>query len=177
MLPICCQCNASGSCRNCSCKKVNRHCSNCLPFHRGHCLNSGQQFSQLPPHNAPVSNLDTLQSPANEDAAEVPQQAEMGSTLAPDLDLATINVTPPSPSLVNPSTITDLPHFTPLSTPTCTFRWGDMVVKRLYKLSIAVITKSCIGDGTSSRYQLAKRSLRNSHASFKLMQMTPPLKA
>ena len=39
MPKICCRCNASGRCTNCSCKKSNRQCVNCLPFRQGHCNN------------------------------------------------------------------------------------------------------------------------------------------
>ena len=39
MPKTCCRCNASGRCTNCSCKKANRVCVNCLPFRQGHCNN------------------------------------------------------------------------------------------------------------------------------------------
>ena len=39
MPKTCCRCNSSGRCTNCSCKKANRVCVNCLPFRQGHCNN------------------------------------------------------------------------------------------------------------------------------------------
>ena len=39
MPKTCCRCNASGRCTNCSCKKANRVCVNCLPSRQGHCNN------------------------------------------------------------------------------------------------------------------------------------------
>ena len=38
--PVCCRCNASGRCKKCSCTKLNKECSNCLPLRRGHCHNT-----------------------------------------------------------------------------------------------------------------------------------------
>ena len=38
-MPVCCRCNASGRCKNCSCKKSGKPCFDCLPFHQGRCEN------------------------------------------------------------------------------------------------------------------------------------------
>ena len=38
-IPICCRCNGSGRCLNCSFPRSRNHCSDCLPIRRGHCCN------------------------------------------------------------------------------------------------------------------------------------------
>ena len=42
MPPTCCRCNASGCCKNCSCKKSKKVCSNCQPSRLGKCVNEQQ---------------------------------------------------------------------------------------------------------------------------------------
>ena len=39
-MPICCSCNSSGRCRNCSCVKAGRACSSCLPSRLSRCENA-----------------------------------------------------------------------------------------------------------------------------------------
>ena len=116
MPPVCCRCNASGSCKNCSCKKANRSCSNCLPLRQGHCTNTDQQLSSL---HTPVNEDIELLGRAPPETVEAPQRAKMGPSLTPDSV-----ATPSLSAMTNDSTIADLPQFTPLSTPN--FRWGDM---------------------------------------------------
>ena len=36
---VCCRCNGDGKCKNCSCAKEGKNCSNCLLSHRGKYLN------------------------------------------------------------------------------------------------------------------------------------------
>ena len=38
-MPACCHCNGVGHCINCSCSKLGRSCSDCLPLRRGNCQN------------------------------------------------------------------------------------------------------------------------------------------
>ena len=38
-MPQCCRCNGSGRCKNCSCKKAGRVCTNCLPSKKNQCKN------------------------------------------------------------------------------------------------------------------------------------------
>ena len=40
MPQACCRCNASDRCKNCSCKKLKKPCSNCLPQRLGKCENT-----------------------------------------------------------------------------------------------------------------------------------------
>ena len=42
MPPTCCRCNASGRCKNCSCKKSKKVCSKCQPSRLGKCANVQQ---------------------------------------------------------------------------------------------------------------------------------------
>ena len=39
-MPVCCRCNTSGRCKNCSCRKSGRSCVNCLPHRHGRCQNA-----------------------------------------------------------------------------------------------------------------------------------------
>ena len=38
-MPVCCRCNGSGRCNNCSCSKAGKLCVDCLPIRRGRCNN------------------------------------------------------------------------------------------------------------------------------------------
>ena len=51
-MPVCCQCNASGRCKNCSCKKSGRPCVDCLPLRQGRGQNA-QQSSDSAGHSPP----------------------------------------------------------------------------------------------------------------------------
>ena len=42
---VCCRCNASGRCKNCSCRKAGKECVNCLPSRRARCDNPSSQES------------------------------------------------------------------------------------------------------------------------------------
>ena len=49
-MPVCCRCNASGCCKNCSCKKSCRPCVDCVPLRQGRCyLYSRHLDMRLPP--------------------------------------------------------------------------------------------------------------------------------
>ncbi len=73
----CCKCNKSGSCKGCTCAKVNTPCVSCLPGKLGKCVNltlipKSQTQSQLPtkPDSSQSSNhiaqTSTYQSSAGE---------------------------------------------------------------------------------------------------------------
>ena len=120
MPPVCCRCNASGSCKNCSCKKPNQKCSKCLPLRRGHCVNSVEQPTQ--PVADHVVTCPTL--PPNlhtEDDGKdchffTPPEIQVNSNFPP----------PPNDTdnITHTSTVADLPPFVPISTPN--FTWGDL---------------------------------------------------
>lgn len=52
MPTTCCRCNGSGRCRNCSCVKAQRQCTNCLPKRKGTCSNTNS------PHADDVQQLE-----------------------------------------------------------------------------------------------------------------------
>ena len=62
MPKVCCRCNASGRCTNCSCKKSNRKCVNCLPFRQGHCNNPRTRATTTPLLGQPLENQDQSQT-------------------------------------------------------------------------------------------------------------------
>ena len=43
---VCCRCNKTGRCRNCSCEKTGNHCQSCLPSRLGQCSNCSITISQ-----------------------------------------------------------------------------------------------------------------------------------
>ena len=42
-MPVCCRCNGSGRCKNCSCSRSGTACTDCLPSKRGRCRNTRQE--------------------------------------------------------------------------------------------------------------------------------------
>ena len=42
-MPVCCRCNGSGRCKNCSCSRSGAACTDCLPSKRGRCCNTRQE--------------------------------------------------------------------------------------------------------------------------------------
>ena len=66
-MPVCCRCNGSGRCRNCSCSKAGKPFVNCLPQRKGRCINeslshdrkSGQTITQgtQPPSSPSATQL------------------------------------------------------------------------------------------------------------------------
>ena len=73
-MPVCCRCSASGRCKNCSCKKSNRECSNCLPSRRGHCHNTGTPATSpyAVPQSAPTEPESASTVPAGDPASTEP---------------------------------------------------------------------------------------------------------
>ena len=124
-MPIYCRCNGSGSCKNCSCKKASRSCSDCLPRRRGRCTNSDQQLSRPSTDSTPVPGQTLPPSFTNEppscppaETAEALQHAETRVRLTPDL--AAIDVTPITPvmaimpsQILPPSPINEPPSSAP----------------------------------------------------------------
>ena len=182
-----CRCNGSGSCKNCSCRKANSSCSNCLPLRRGHCTNTDQQLPRPSTDNAPASRQalpSSLHTPDNEgieppaiappETGEAPQRAEAGPSLTTDSAAKNVtpsNVTPSRSATANDSTIADL--LPPISEG---LTW---MAKRSLTLLIAATRRLCIGDGTFLRFHLekpAKRLFESSDACFKPTQMVLPLK-
>ena len=90
MPKICCRCNASGRCTNCSCKKSNRKCLNCLQLRQGHCNNPPTAASATPAATAaPDLSLHT-------DKQDQSTTTSPGDTAVGDQPTLTSNLTPPS---------------------------------------------------------------------------------
>ena len=53
----CCRCNCTGSCKNCSCVKAGRTCSNCLPRKLGKCANDAAAIGAHLPADPLASGL------------------------------------------------------------------------------------------------------------------------
>ena len=134
MPPVCCRCNASGSCKNCSCKKANRTCLNCLPHRRGCCANSVPQISPSATDPAPTcpNPASSLHTSIRVDEVTPPEAPELAGTqlsLTPAISTPAISTPAILPAILTPANLTsataaDLPPFVPISTPN--FRWGDV---------------------------------------------------
>ena len=122
---ICCRCNASGRCKNCSCKKAGKECSNCLPCRRGHCEN-------LPPGERGAHGPTTMITSLNEqeggdrDIQHSPIQPRntnvVEQNMAPSISETQIP-SQPEIQLTLEQDIDDLPTYTPVPEPN--FRWGE----------------------------------------------------
>ena len=55
-MPVCCWCNSSAHCKNCSCTKSGHQCVNCLPGQNGQCSNHNILTIQ-PPGPSQMKNL------------------------------------------------------------------------------------------------------------------------
>ena len=127
MPPVCCRCNASGSCKNCSCRKANRECSNCLPHRRGHCTNAPCQAVPLPANTSIRNIANTQTAPtASTEPVFTPQHQHVHNFSPSPEDL--------TPFVMQQDTLTvssdqdsnqshPLPGFTAI--PTSNFQWGD----------------------------------------------------
>ena len=130
-MPVCCRCNASGSCKNCSCKKSNQECSNCLPLRRGHCTNT--HAPAIKDSTATLPHLDTqkLFEPINDATQEAPTVSTNTLEILTPLSDTTIPESRDvfTPAILNDeqneptttTTINDLPPFTQIPNPK--FRW------------------------------------------------------
>ena len=78
MPPVCCRCNASGRCKNCSCRKANKLCSNCLPCRKGHCDNL--PVTEADPENTPTSETRLVET-NSEDCDKVPVETTQPMSL------------------------------------------------------------------------------------------------
>ena len=139
-MPSCCQCNASGQCKNFSCKKSKRRCLNCLPSRQGHCANStpatDHHAGELGQNPAPTADaLERLD--ASEKNGNPSQTAAAGFTPSQDMDFTPILTTrvPLVEAIVNgvrdtstdntpPTLVKDLPAYIPSTT--ANFKWGEV---------------------------------------------------
>ena len=132
MPPVCCRCNASGRCKNCSCRKVNKQCSNCLPCRLSHC------------ENLPTTNPETQKTPKRtsqpvgigNDLPEVTVETQVRETTSiPETQEILVSSPPHSDVLESQAahelreedaetSVSHLPPFPPSSD--STFCWGNV---------------------------------------------------
>lgn len=163
---VCCRCNRTGRCLNCSCVKGGRACESCLPRRLGHCVNTTQitppsQADAAPPQASsasipglPTPSDSTLSAPLNTLPLLSPEQlATLSASFS--TDLSTLTTTVPSAE-VTPTTGTavELPAFSPTGQPT--FTWGlyDSMTFIL-TLSMLYMKKLCTGGRTYLGFPLA----------------------
>ena len=118
-------------CKNCSCKKANRECSNCLPHRRGHCTNAPSLQSNSAITSSDKSNSAQSQNTQTQAVTTEPTEPAFPTSLAENLSSFPQDVTPLD-MLQNTSTTSPdedsnqshpLPSFTEIPTPN--FRWGE----------------------------------------------------
>ena len=108
-MPVCCRCNASGQCKNCSCKKSKKRCLNCLPSRRGHCANAPSDTSSLETQRPQAQSL------RRDGLPEVPN----GGSNPPEVNeepTAAANFTPANFTPANFAPTLEEPEFTPTFT-------------------------------------------------------------
>ena len=110
---VCCRCNKTGRCRNCSCVKAGKSCRSCLPIRLGQCENhsnvsslTDHASSPLQPQLTPLHPKLALLQPVVPDAIDIPD--------ADPTDNPTPTLRPPPPPL---------PDFKPMANPA--FTWGN----------------------------------------------------
>ena len=107
-MPVCCRCNGSGRCINCSCTKSARPCVNCLPLRKGLCRNqyASNTLSPVPVPSLPApSALDVNPPlPSNPDnLADTPPSTQL---YVPSASSALTTPLLMKPSLTKPSLTT-----------------------------------------------------------------------
>ena len=116
-MPVCCRCNASGRCRNCSCKKSAHNCVNCLPYCQGHCENAPAD----PPDDDSQSDNSSF-IPPMEAEGQISDQRETFLFSAPH-GSPSPSISPLLTSADSSDIIYSLPNYPPLPTPN--FMWGN----------------------------------------------------
>ena len=66
-MPACCRCNGTGRCRNCSCRKGGKSCTNCFPSKKGTCENLVPTTVN---ESVPASSQDCFATPITSDSSD-----------------------------------------------------------------------------------------------------------
>ena len=69
-MPVCCRCNGSGKCRNCSCSRSGKNCVDCQPSKRQRCVNTREHHDHAAPDNTAVATDPQTQQALNGDGEE-----------------------------------------------------------------------------------------------------------
>ena len=135
---VCCRCNASGRCKNCSCRKAGRECLNCLPRQRGHCENSSPLASCA---HGPTTTDTSLNEPDYSNPQHSPMNPRGDMNMVDQTMVTSIPETQetrmPSQSETHldlEQDIEDLPTFTPVPEPD--FRWGEVKEGRSFACAL-----------------------------------------
>ena len=115
MPKTCCRCNASGCCTNCSCKKANRVCVNCLPFRQGHCKNPPNPDTTEAAEQGSEQHTDIPQSETHDQDQASPRDGGNGPVLMPTPTPTSENLTPQVDTSLT-TTASQLPRPTTKST-------------------------------------------------------------
>ena len=140
-MPVCCRCNASRRCRNCSCKKSAQRCVNCLPYRHAHCENapvghpedhSSSNNSSFNPQPTEAERISVQQVISLISAPLTSPSSPSPSSLSPSsLSLSSSSPSSPSPSspllttrVDSHETLYSLPDYPPLLN--LNFMWGNL---------------------------------------------------
>ena len=123
----CCRCNGSGLCKNCSCVKAKRACTDCLPGKNNKCCNRpslNQNMPALSASTAPslsidISTTSTTSVPPQTTAPE--SHNRLSAFQEKDGDIPQLTPTPLPTSLSTPVCL-PLPRYKPVSK--ASFVWG-----------------------------------------------------
>ena len=87
-MPVCCHCNGSGRCRNCSCSKAGKPCVNCLPQRKGRCRNESHTSSQTPTQPSSQTTPQASNFPSLGSACVGSQDTQPPTQPSPDNEMA-----------------------------------------------------------------------------------------
>ena len=86
-MPVCCRCNGSGRCRNCSCSKAGKPCVDC-PQRKGRCCNESHTSSQTPTQPSSQTTPQASNIPSLGSACVGNQDTQPPTQPSPDNEMA-----------------------------------------------------------------------------------------
>ena len=87
-MPMCCRCNGSGRCRNCSCSKAGKPCVDCLPRRKGRCCNERHTSSQTTTQPSSQTTPQASNIPSVGSACVGSQDTQPPTQPSPDNEMA-----------------------------------------------------------------------------------------
>ena len=121
-MPVCCPCNGSGKCRNCSCSRSGKNCVNCLPSKRQLCVNTRDHHDHAAPDNTAVATDLQAQQALNGDGEESRQGGTANDGAENAMDETEPKKSPASKGMGEPN----LPPFAPACSPDSAYMWGSL---------------------------------------------------
>ena len=114
----CCRCNGSGRCKNCSCVKAGKACTDCLPSKRQACSNRPTQPPQTSPPPPGISTTTSL-------TASTPLSPHIQDNMTTEQERCPVLMpTTEDPIHEGHPNICNLPTFNHMTNPI--FEWGDL---------------------------------------------------